>query len=199
MSSSYEANSPARRRILEAAIAALEQGHDDVLQMGTVAKRAGVSRQAVYLHFRSRAELAIAVARYTDEKYGLDEAVRPIAEATDAEGMLTAYAAFLAGYNPRIHLVVRMASTMRRSDPASEAAWQDRLRNRRRNARRMAKRLQTWQRLNGDFSLRTAADWLTALGSVALWEELVLDLGWSHARFRDTIARNCCRTLLTDP
>lgn len=198
MSSKRAQRGDGRRRILEAALAALEAGDINLLDMSAVARRAGVSRQAVYLHFGNRTALAVAMARYADDKYGLTDAVQPVVDADTPEAMLRAYAAFLGTYNPRIYPVVRMASRIRNDDPDLEAAWLDRLRNRRRAGYSMARRLRGWDRLNPAFSVRAAADWLTAMGSVALWEELVLDLGWSENRFVDFLSGSCCRTLLTD-
>ena len=46
------------------------------VRMGDVAKRAGVSRQAVYDHFGSRAELMVATVRYGDGVLGLNGRLR---------------------------------------------------------------------------------------------------------------------------
>lgn len=190
MSSKNSDRRSTRARILEAALIALETGQHGLLQMGAVAELAGVSRQAVYLHFRNRADLALAVARYADAKYGLEEAVRPLLAAATAEDLLTAYAHFLGDFNPRIHRVVRMGDTLRRTDPDMEAAWQDRLENRRRNSREMAARIDAWGRLAPGLAVADAGDWLAAIGSVALWEELVVDFGWSTERYVEMIVRS---------
>ncbi|MDQ3663356.1 MAG: TetR/AcrR family transcriptional regulator, partial [Actinomycetota bacterium] len=53
-----------RARILEAARAMFEEfGYHDA-GLGAVAKRAGVSRQAIYLHFPSKAELLTALHQH---------------------------------------------------------------------------------------------------------------------------------------
>lgn len=189
---SSEANS--RTRILDAALEQLLQ--DGSLNLSAVAHRARLSRQALYLHFESRSDLAINLARYTDDRFGLIDALRPLERAAGAEPMLRAYASFLARYNPRIRPVVRIARALRYQDSAFEAAWLDRVKNRRRATFRMARRLKDWGRLAPECSVRTAGDWLAAQGSVDLWEELVIDMRWSPERFTQYMATAFCRTLL---
>ena len=62
-----------RTQILEAARAMFEEvGYYDTA-LGAVAKKAGLSRQAIYLHFRSKAELLTALHLHiftTDVGYG---------------------------------------------------------------------------------------------------------------------------------
>ena len=55
-----------RRRILEAARALLEARPGANIAMGEVAARAGVSRQALYLHFADRTNLLLEVSRLAD-------------------------------------------------------------------------------------------------------------------------------------
>ncbi len=50
-------NIETRTRILDATVRMLEEQGGRGVRMGDIAKAAGISRQAVYLHFSSRAEL----------------------------------------------------------------------------------------------------------------------------------------------
>src|SRR5919107_868965 len=65
-----------RTRILEATWRLMEERSGQGVRMRDVAEAAGISRQAVYDHFGSRAELMVATARYGDEVRGLDERLR---------------------------------------------------------------------------------------------------------------------------
>ena len=65
-------SSDTRSRILEAAWKLLEDGAGSEVRMSDIAKKAGISRQAVYLHFPKRADLLIAVTRYIDEANEVD-------------------------------------------------------------------------------------------------------------------------------
>lgn len=181
--SSDRAGDPATRvRILEAVLAAVAAGEEDVLNVAAVARRAGVSRQAVYLHFENRRTLGVAAARWLDEREDVHAASAPIGAAPTPEAVLDAYAEFLGNYNPRIAPVVRMAYRLR-SLPELEEVWQDRLRARRGGAGRIATRLAEAHCLAEPFTIESAGDWLAAMGSVLLWEELTIDFGWTTDRY----------------
>lgn len=171
-----------RVRILEAVLAAVIEGEEDVLNVAAVARRAGVSRQAVYLHFENRRALGVAAARWLDEREDVHAATAPIAAAQTPAAALDAYAEFLGAYNPRIAPVVRMAYRLR-SLPELEEVWQDRLRARRGGAETIATRLAEADCLRAPFSVESAGDWLAAMGSVLLWEELTQDFGWTTPRY----------------
>jgi AcrR family transcriptional regulator len=60
-------NPDTRKRILQATADLLTEGGGAGVRMSDIAKRAGISRQAVYLHFANRADLLIAATFYVDE------------------------------------------------------------------------------------------------------------------------------------
>lgn len=185
-----------RSQILDAALAALEKGELPDLNMGQVARLARISRQALYLHFEGRTELAIEIARYSDEKYGLEEALAPVRDATNGVELLDNVATFLASFNPRIYPVVRMADALRITVPELDEAWRDRLANRRAGSREVAKRLKDSGELSPEWTVAAAGDWVTSVSSAQRWAELVVDLGWSRQRFTDVTARVLKKALL---
>ncbi|MEO1505580.1 MAG: helix-turn-helix domain-containing protein, partial [Pseudomonadota bacterium] len=75
------AESDTRTRILQAAWRLLEEGAAGV-RMSDIAKAAGVSRQAVYLHFPTRAKLLIDTTRYVDEVKNIDDRLAASRAAT---------------------------------------------------------------------------------------------------------------------
>lgn len=179
---------------MSAGLEVLRRG--DPFLLGAIAREAGVSRQALYLHFESRGALAVAVAQYCDEVSGLEAALVPVRAAKDARGLLGAHARFVATYNAKLYPVVRMADALRQTDPALREAWDERLANRRAGGRAVAERLAHWDQLAPGWTVESAGDWITALASVKLWEELVLDLGWSSKRFTQHLERLLGDTLL---
>lgn len=196
MSSGTPGGDPATRtRILEAVLAAVSEGDEDVLNMAAVARRAGVSRQAVYLHFPNRATLGVEALKWLDEREDIERALAPIFAATTPESTLRAYAEFLGAFNPRIALFVRMGYRLR-AIPEMEEAWQDRLKARRMGGGLVAKRLHEAGRLKPPFTVRTAGDWVCTMASVMLWEELTQDLGWSRARYVEHVHASLVSTLL---
>jgi len=184
-----------RPDLLRAAIRALTEDPRDV-NMRRVAEIAGVSRQAVYLHFENKAALLVAAARHLDAELSLDTRVAPLREAPDADTLLERYAEFLADYNPLLYPVVRATDAVRRADPDVAKAWSDRLANRRRGCHQVIKRLLHWGRLAPEWDRRTATIWLTAQSSVKLWEELVMDLGLSRKQYVAIASLSMRRALL---
>jgi AcrR family transcriptional regulator len=85
------------RKILESALRLLtERGYHGV-GLEEVARDAGLSRQAVYLHFKSKADLLVATAQYLDSQVGTTELLRPVFEAENAvEAMDRAVEAYAA-------------------------------------------------------------------------------------------------------
>ena len=67
-----------RTRILQASVRLLEAQRGQSVRMGDIAREAGISRQAVYLHFASRAELLEATTQYLDERLGLEKTAGPV-------------------------------------------------------------------------------------------------------------------------
>ncbi|MBT3990005.1 MAG: helix-turn-helix transcriptional regulator [Rhodospirillaceae bacterium] len=66
-----------RARILDAARKQLEACKGGEVRMTDIVKTAGISRQAVYLHFPTRAELLIATAQHLDEIENVDARLEP--------------------------------------------------------------------------------------------------------------------------
>ena len=184
-----------RTVILEAALTALEEDPRAV-NVRRVAQIARCSRQAVYFHFENRAALLIALARHVDERLDLERHLALLRSAQTAEQLLRRYAEFLATYNPLLYPVVRAVDAARRSDSAIGVAWNDRLKNRRRGGYQVAKHLATWGDLAPRWTTRTAGDWLTAQASVKVWEELVVDLGYSSRRFVNVMSEAFVGALL---
>ena len=124
-----------RIRILESARRLLVKRGYHGVGLEEVARDAGVSRQAVYLHFKSKADLLVAMARYTDEMIGVQEILRPVREAKTAIEALDAGVVAYGLIEPQIFDVARIIFAARQSDEAAEAAWQDRMAFRRENIR----------------------------------------------------------------
>ena len=61
-----------RTRILNAAWSLLESGRGAGVRMSDIAKEAGISRQALYLHFPNRADLLVATTQHVDAVKDID-------------------------------------------------------------------------------------------------------------------------------
>lgn len=157
--------------------------------MGDVAEAAGVSRQALYLHFPDRAGLVVAAAEFGDELLDVDEAARPVREATTGAEMLDRLAVFFGDYLPRVADVATALEALRSETDDVGAALADRARSRYDGARAIAARLRAEGTLHPDLSPDDAAGLILALGSVHVWAELTRDRGWSKKRYVEHMKR----------
>src|SRR5918996_5485583 len=96
-----------RTRILEATWRLMVGRDGRGVRMRDVAEEAGVSRQAVYDHFGSRADLMVATVRHGDEVLGLDGRLRRYRAATGGIERLGAIIEFWGNYVPEIHGIAR--------------------------------------------------------------------------------------------
>lgn len=176
-----------RSRILAAALALVRRRGGADIFLGDIAKAARLSRQALYLHFQDRADLFIALARYVDEVRGLPEKIRSITDAPSGVAAMREMVTLQATDNPALWPIARVFEAVRRSDPAVERSWQDRLENRLQGCRAIVARLQSEKTLRPGLDPAAAADLLWTLTSLRMWEDLVLLRGWSAKEYQQHV------------
>jgi AcrR family transcriptional regulator len=175
--------SETRTCILEATWRLMEERNGQGVRMRDVAEAAGISRQAVYDHFGSRAELMVQTARYGDEVRGLDERLRRYRAATGGVERLEAFVEFWGNYIPEIYGIARALLAARETDEAVAAAWDDRMGVVREACRDIIERLHRDGTLAPGWSGEEAADLLWTMLSIRNWESLTLDRGWPTSRY----------------
>jgi AcrR family transcriptional regulator len=198
--SSPKGGEPATRlRICEAALRLIvKRGGVDV-PLADVAKAARVSRQALYLHFKNRAALFLAVAQHADDKRGLPEAIRRLQQAPTGLEALHHLAATRAALNPEIWPLARILDSVRREDRAAEITVQNRLEARLGACRTIVAQLAKDGSLRPDVDPAIAADLLWAFTSLRTWEDLVLVRGWTAAQYGERLAAALRRLLTNAP
>jgi AcrR family transcriptional regulator len=174
-----------RERILEAALGLIAKRGEAGLTMAEIGKAARVSRQALYLNFANRGDLLVALVRYADENQGIEREVQKIAGAPTGLAALREMVSVQARMNPAIWGVARALDAVRRTDEAAERSWQDRLDFRLRGCRALASRLHREGTLRKDLEVKTAADILWSLSSLRMWEDLVLERGWTAKQYEE--------------
>lgn len=184
-----------RTKILEAARERLESRAWSGTGLEEIARAAGVSRQALYLHFGSRSALLLALVNYVDEVEGLAELAEPVLTAADGREALDRLVHLNAVYEPRIRAVVTAHDAARHLDADLEAAWQDRMARRRGLCREVVSRLEQEGVLARGVNRNEATDLLWALLAPHVHEDLVAERGWSRRRY-ETRLRNLLRRAL---
>lgn len=166
-----------RTSILEAAWKRLQRG--DPARLEDIAADAGVTRQSVYLHFKSRGGLLIALVAYIDETIDLPSMIAEARAATDPAQWLELTLRIAATVAPKIHGVAMALVQLAPTDPDAAAALEDRMSQRRKGLAEVTARLDAASVLAPGWTPKHAAEALGALISPANYEELVVQRGWS--------------------
>lgn len=187
-----------RERILAATRALMEARGEAGVRMSDIAGEAGISRQAVYLHFGSRADLMVATARYGDEILGLEERKRRFQGTEGGTAMLDEYIEFWGNYIPEIYSVAKALLADLATDEAARAAWDDRMGAVRNSCRRTVEALHRDGDLTPEWSIEEATDVLWTILSVRSWENLTIQCGWSPDKYVTRIKMLARRALVTE-
>ena len=185
-----------KTRILEVTWSLLESGNK-VIRMADIAKVAGVSRQALYLHFPGRAELLIATTRHIDTVKNVDERLARSRSASSGVERLNAFVEAWGGYIPEIHGISVALRAMRDTDKEAAAAWEDRMQAVRQGCEAAVQAISEDGCLKGELTKVAAVDLLWTLLSVENWERLVVECGWSQSDYEQALKQISEATLIS--
>src|ERR671916_627288 len=191
--------SETRTRILEATRRLMEERRGQGVRMRDIAEAAGVSRQAVYDHFGSRAKLLVATTHYVDEVRGLEERRRRFREATTGVEHLEAYVDFWGNYIPEVYGMAKALLAARETDEAAAAAWDDRMGAVRESCRYTVEALHDDGMLALEWSRDEAVDLMWTMLSVRNWEQLTIACGWSISQYVGRMQKLLKRTFVRRP
>lgn len=192
-------NSDTRTRILNAAWALLEAGQGANVSMSDIAKQAGISRQALYLHFPTRADLLVATTHHVDAVMDVDGRLGPSRTAATGIDRLNAFIDAWSNYIPEIYGIATALMAVKDSDEAAAHAWRERMLAVRHGCAAAVAALAKDGVLTPDYSPDQATDILWALLSVRTWEHFTQESGWPQTRYADTMKRMAVRVLIVDP
>ena len=178
-----------KTRILDVTWNLLENG-DKTVRMSDIAKAAGISRQALYLHFPNRAELLVATTRHIDVVKNVDARLERSRSATSGVERLHAFIEGWGGYIPEIHGMSVALRAMCSTDKEAAAAWDDRMQAVRHGCQAAVHAMSQEGSLTKDLTEKTATDLLWTLLSVENWERLIRDCGWTQAAYERAIKRS---------
>ncbi|WP_437759577.1 TetR/AcrR family transcriptional regulator [Sorangium sp. So ce1389] len=185
-----------RAVILEAARRLVTEPGRRGVSMAEIASAAGVSRQAVYLHFETRTQLLVALVRHVDEVHGFADLVRKCERAPDARAVLSEFIGAWADYVAHITDVARAMRAARATDEDAELAWRDRMRGFTGVCAGFVARLQAEGALADEWSASDAADFLATILSIGNWQELIEERSWSRPRYVRAMRRSVEQSLL---
>ena len=182
-------SSPTRRRIYEAAWNLIVVRGEAGFTMAHIAKKAKISRQALYLHFADRAQLLDALVKYADEQRALTSAIQHIVDAPTAREAINRMVSLQALQNPRIWAIALAFEAVRRTDKAAQRSWQGRQTRRLETCRTLIERLRREGELRPTLTIAEAADLLYVITSLRMWEDLVLVRGWTADEYQERVTR----------
>ena len=185
-----------REKILDSAWKLLVGEGASAIRMSDIAKLTGISRQAVYLHFPSRAELLIATTRYIDEVKDIDKRLSASRSAASGQQRLDAFVEAWGSYIPEIYGVARALIALQSNDDAARAAWSDRMDAVRHGCAAAVAALKKEGMLSTELSEKEAIDLLWSQLSVENWEHLRQRCGWSQKRYIRVMQQVARQTLL---
>ena len=175
-------------RLLDAAWAEATERGVDALTLASVGRRAGVTRQAVYLHFGNRASLLVAMARRVDRTSGFRGVLAEARALPPVEGFDRVLRAWFA-YVPLVLPVALALEAAHVAGGDGAEAYRDRMADWRAGLRLDVERLAAAGALRPGWDVDAATDWVWAQVHPSTVYHLTAERGWAVAAVADrTIA-----------
>jgi AcrR family transcriptional regulator len=188
-----------RNRILQSAWKLLESGSGSDVRMSDIAKEAGISRQAVYLHFPNRSDLLVETTRYLDDVKNVNEKLAVSRLTNSGIERLNAFIDAWGNYIPEIYGVAKALMAMMETDKGAQVAWNDRMQAVREGCKAAVTALEQENQLSAEHSVEQATEILWMLLSVRNWEHLTNECHWSQDQYIKSIKSVAHNVLVTIP
>lgn len=191
----------ARRAVVDAARGLfVEQGYTST-SIGAVSQRSGVPEATIYRLYASKVGILKAILDTSiagdDQPIAVGERpdVAALREEADPEQALAAFARVTSAINQRTHDIHRVLVSAADSDPAAADLLTELQRQRARGQGEVVRALHRRGALRPGLSNREAADLVHAVMSPELFRLLVVDRGWSPARYERWLAATLAQQL----
>lgn len=171
-----------------------ERGAD--ISMSQIAAESRVSRQSVYLHFKTRGGLLLALVQRADERFEVKEGFFSALEIEDPAQRLDECLKVWFEFAVKIHPVATDLIRLRKTDDDANTAWTDRMADLRTWERQLVQSLADDGALSDDWQVDDAADFLWASTSIQIWDILYNDRSWNAAKISGILRRSVAKTLL---
>jgi DNA-binding phage protein len=172
-----------RNKILNATWQLMEESSHKITRMSDIAKEAGISRQALYLHFDSRVDLMIATVNYVDEVKGLAQRLEQFKTAKTGKDMLDALVDVWGNYMPEIYPIAKAMLSTKDNDVATKTAWMGCMSGLRSYCLQTIGVLKKEGILSNSWNKKEAVELLWTLISIHNWQQLTQDCGWSNRKY----------------
>jgi AcrR family transcriptional regulator len=186
-----------RRRILQATWELLEQ-QDSGVRLVDVADRAGVTRQAVYLHFGDRSGLLVALVDFIDVSLGAVQLRAHIHGGATGVESLQRWIETMSWYTVKIDRVTQVLESSQYQDEALAAAWRDRMGRRQLHIRSIVERVAAEGHLAEGWSVDVAVELIYVVTMPGAWRELTRELGWTAEQYTQHLTRLIRSAFLTE-
>lgn len=185
-----------RTNILNATWQLMEQRQGQGVSMSNIAKEAGVSRQALYLHFDSRVELMIATVQYVDDIKGLNERLKLFYDAKTGIELLEACVDVWGNHIPEIYGLAKALLKTRDTDRDINIAWNGCMSGLRDVCRKTIEELDKEGLLFSDWTQKEAIEMFWTIISIQNWEQLTIECKWTNEQYIHRIKMLLKRTFI---
>jgi AcrR family transcriptional regulator len=176
-----------RRLILEAAHQLFAEPSVHDVRLEDIANAAGISRQAIYLHFATREELVRELVQHMSRVTGLPKLLETFYASPTGEAMLEALVEIQVKHNPAVSGIGHLIDADRRRSELASATYAAIRDHRRSWCREVVTALRNEGKLASGWTIPAATNLLYVLTSLRVWQELVEGLGFSPKRYRQAI------------
>ena len=180
-------------RLLDAAWQEVAELGIERLTLAAVGARAGVSRQAVYLHFGNRATLLVEMAARHDRTSGFTRQLATTRQQDPVDG----FRAMLDAWFDYLPTVLRVGTALEAAQLTGgdgADAYRDRMNDWWNGIRIAIQRLADAGHLSSDWTIDTATDWVWASVHPTTFHHLVTERRWTATdaarRINDSLARD---------
>jgi AcrR family transcriptional regulator len=191
-----------RRTILAAAKQRFEQHGYAATTVAEIAADAGVATKTVYLAFESKGGVLRALwnlllrGEQDDRPVAEQEWYREVLDEPDPERQLRLNARNSVRGKQRISSIVEVIRSASSADPEIDVLWQRIQSDYRENQRAIVERLAKRKALSPALDVDRAADILWTINHPNTWQLLVVQRGWTPARYEQWSGDAACRELL---
>lgn len=197
-SSSHYGDIDTRQGILAEAWDLLEEkGSEPTL--AEIAEKAGVSRQAIYLHFGDRSGLFVALVDYVDLSLGSEKLRSHVFGAPTGVETLRRWVETMSWYTGKIDRMAQVLEAGQYNDEALAAGWRNRMNRRQALLLGVAERIAGEGRLANDWTPAEAADLVYTITMPGPWRELTKEIGWTEDQYKERIWKFLELSMLTVP